>query len=628
MSGGTVKGRRAADRRRERESDDEGESLLAESTMPGRQVPGPDPSGFDDGGGTATRGPDDRKSKTSMTSLTNVGQAAKQAMKQDPLEQTAVRPIHEGPLPLSGRLICLEGKDVGKTFDLTHDVMVIGRGAEAHLKLTDPGVSRVAFEIRFDAGELAYRYKPVTVEPCPHINGEEAAGERVLDDGDVLETGETTLRFIRQDGPAPIPRETPKPREPSLVMQLDQGPGIVERTRAALVRARENARVFKRLLGVLVVVVLALLVGGVFGFQAWQRARREASLNDPAGAYQTLLKQARQYRESRRWPDLADTALAVDALAADRGDGARLAEEARAEQQAERNLALGRMNYSNGNQDAARSALRLIPDGSVYRADRDQLLERVNEVGRTASVAGIRKLLELGRYEEVAERCDQHLLIYPGDAEVAALRAHAVRSQLAREAQGSGAWQATRHKALQSLEVSDFSGAILIVERALDTPDRALAQSFLGRLKSLQAEWKAGREKLSRKDARAVEPLSRAKALEAELGGGKTPLSQDIARALGDAHYLAGVDLLQKNRDCDARAAFDRALSERPGDTKVVDKLNRLANKGRELLGKAEAARVAGSKGEAARLGREAACRLPRGEEDRARAEKLAGGRG
>ena len=112
------------------------------------------------------------------------------------------------------------------------------------------------------------------------------------------------------------------------------------------------------------------------------------------------------------------------------------------------------------------------------------------------------------------------------------------------------------------------------------------------------------------------------------LEGGKTALTRDIAKAYADALYLTGLDFMQKNRECEARASFEHANQERASDPKITEKLSRLAQKGRELLDRAEAARSRGDKAEAARLGKDAACRLPKGDEDRTRADKLAGGKG
>ena len=125
MSDTNAKGRRAADRRRQRQGDDE-EELPKEHTRPG--VSFPEEVLADDEVEVTDR---DRKvppprerprtSVTSVTSVTKVGDAAKEAMQESPLEPTAVKPLSLGPALQAGRLICLEGKDVGKSFDLTQE---------------------------------------------------------------------------------------------------------------------------------------------------------------------------------------------------------------------------------------------------------------------------------------------------------------------------------------------------------------------------------------------------------------------------------------------------------------------------------------------------------------------------
>ena len=116
-------------------------------------------------------------------------------------------------------------------------------------------------------------------------------------------------------------------------------------------------------------------------------------------------------------------------------------------------------------------------DGRL-EGERDALLEKVNDVGRTASLAAIRQLMAQGRFREAADAAEHHLSIYRGDTEITALRGQAVRSELARESQGSGSWQGTRQKVLQALEVSDFSHALLLVEEAQGTSDKALATQY------------------------------------------------------------------------------------------------------------------------------------------------------
>lgn len=625
MSDSPLKGRRAAQRRREQQGSSSGPPV-EESTTPGERGL----SAEDAAAKTNTRVPvrQEERTGTRKTGVTSVGSAAHNLMRQaDPLEQTRVR-ANVGPAPTlpGGRIICLAGREVGKSFDLPFDEMLVGRSADAHIRLTDPALSRKHFEIRYDADRDAFLFHPLVTDPPSLLNGEEVTGSaRELTDGDLLDMGETQLRFVRVDAPAPAPRVAPAPAPPPDPER--QGTRFTERTRMMLLRARTNAAVMKRALGVLVLLTVALVVGGAFGFRAWEKHARESALNAEDGAYQTLLRQARAQRESHRWPEMMDTARSLGALAPERGDGERLLDEARSEQLAERNLNLGRMNATNGNWDAARAALRLVPDASVYRGERDSVLGRVNDVGRNASLANLRKLLADGRYREAAELAEHHLLNYPDDAEVSSLRAGAVKSELAREAMGSATWQSRRQKALQALDAGDFTQAMAFAEGGLGTADEALARSFLTRLRELESVWKKGRDLVRKKDARALGPLSRARELNQGLAG-RNSLTPDISRALADAHFLAGVDAMQSGRECDARPSFERADAERPGDTKVTEKLARLSSRGREFLGKAEAARAGGKQADARKLAKEAACRLKRGDDDHARAEKLAGGRG
>ncbi|MEW5853767.1 MAG: FHA domain-containing protein [Myxococcota bacterium] len=625
-----TKGRRAADRRRERMGgEDEGPR---EATTPGLSLPPDDESGgLPDPDVAPERAPNRRG--TGVTNVTSVGVAARDLLRERPAEPTAVRALQLGPELRAGRLICLEGKDVGKSFDLVHDVMVVGRSNDAHIKLTDPAISRAHFEIRYDAGSGTFFFHPIVTDPAPLLNGEEAAGsDRELADGDVIEAGESTIRFVRLEGAEPRPREVPKPPEPEPVAAPappPPPPPILERTKQVFRKVADNPKLTRRSIGIAVVAGVLLVAGSIYGYRAYTVAARQATLDDPNGSYQQLLAQVPAMRQSRKWQQLQDTGTTLSTLAPERDDGAKLEREGREEATAEKNLNVARMGVAGRQFDVARGALRLIPDTSVYAADRDKLLFQVDDDGRLSGLAAIRELMEAGRFREAAERAELHLRTYPKDQEAAGMRATAVRTASAREALGSATWQATRQKAMSHLEAGDLTAALATAQDATGGSDAAQARRMAGQLEELQQKWSQGRALLKQKSAKAVGPLKDARELEEALAGGRTtPLGQDIARALADAYYLAGIEALGAGKECEARTFFERADSEKGGDAKVVDKLSRLAAKGRTLLGEAEAARARGDKAAQVRLARDAACRLPRGDEDRAKAERLAGGKG
>lgn len=619
MSEQEGKGRRAADRRRDKlaELADEGPVERTDQVTPPRKEPTRSAVKAKPGK------PAEERSQTGVSRVASVGDAANEVLKPTPLEPTAVRHADEGPPLVGGRLICLEGKDIGKSFDITHEVMLVGRGADAHIKLTDPAVSRGQFEIRYDRQTGQFFFRPLIKDPPPHLNGEEAAGsDRELMDGDVIDVGESTIRFVRVDGPEPKAREAPKVEVPV----VPAPPPLNERTFTRLRAVRHRVWASRTVTAVAALVLGVVLVAGFFGVRWGMRTAAEARLNDPQGAYQKLLEHTRTLVEGRRWAELADAARSLQALAPEREDHARLTRAAAEEQLAERNLNLARMNLTAGRFDQARAALKLIPDSSVYKNDRDQMLERTQEHGRASSVAEIKRLMDTGKYQDALQRSDQHLLAYPDDPEVKSLRALATRQAAVRESSGGPAWQAARMRALAALDAGDVGGAAVICDQAAVGADAPLASKMARQLRALQQQWAAAKGFLARKSAKAVKPLVEARELENAIAGGRSAMAKDISRALADALYLGGVDALGAGKECEARSLFERAAQERPGDNKIMDKLSMLASRGRTRLDKAEAARAEGEHAKAVKLAREAVCMLPKGDDARARAERMAAG--
>jgi hypothetical protein len=101
------------------------------------------------------------------------------------------RPAPPGALPLRPRLIVAVGNEESAYF-LSHPVTVIGRAAEADLRLDDSGVSRRHAELRYADGKVELidlgSTNGVTVNGKP-------VGHALLHDGDRLDVASTTLIF-------------------------------------------------------------------------------------------------------------------------------------------------------------------------------------------------------------------------------------------------------------------------------------------------------------------------------------------------------------------------------------------------------------------------------------------------
>ncbi len=94
-------------------------------------------------------------------------------------------------------LIVLSGSNVGEMYKLQEGDTVIGRGAQADVKVIDEGISRVHARIVHQGGDLY-------IEDMGSKNGTFANGARItrhrLSDGDKIQVGETTiLKFTYHD---------------------------------------------------------------------------------------------------------------------------------------------------------------------------------------------------------------------------------------------------------------------------------------------------------------------------------------------------------------------------------------------------------------------------------------------
>ncbi|MBI2922660.1 MAG: FHA domain-containing protein [Planctomycetes bacterium] len=103
------------------------------------------------------------------------------------------------------------GTDVGRTFDITNEVITIGRDPNAMVKVMDHGVSRQHAEI-FKIGEMCF------IRDLKSTNGtfvnDQKVTEELLRAGDQVRVGNTILTF--EDGGAP-------PEDPDKKVDFDQG---------------------------------------------------------------------------------------------------------------------------------------------------------------------------------------------------------------------------------------------------------------------------------------------------------------------------------------------------------------------------------------------------------------------
>ena len=97
------------------------------------------------------------------------------------------------------RLIFQSGRHAGRSLAVRQSVLVVGRGADCHLKLPD--------EARLAAHHFRIEENGAGVFVCAleegyglKVNGPEGVGHRLLREGDILEVGATSIRFSEGRG--------------------------------------------------------------------------------------------------------------------------------------------------------------------------------------------------------------------------------------------------------------------------------------------------------------------------------------------------------------------------------------------------------------------------------------------
>lgn len=620
-----VKGRRAADRRRERQGKgpEEGDGL----TTPGASVnslsgddSAPDdddlplvsqvreielPPGTVPGRRHSTRAPENDPEASFVKAMRQSAEPQRGTVG----DVTAVRAAPERSARVGARLLVLEGPDEGGEADIELIPSLIGRATLADIGLTDPTISLRHLELRRASTGDGYALVDLGSLSGTLVNGVLADGEVGLRHGDVIALGKTTMRFLRGDKqPAPRPEAAPAGAveasalrsEPTERLEKTRLPTRVSpspRSMApaldpAIVRARirrTTTRVIAACAAILLVAIVAKLVHARFF--------SDASPAQIRGQVAELLADGRNRLRAQDVDGANASALTVLALDDDNDEARSLLKMAATETEARDAVALALRLGDEERDVEAGQILKRISDASVFAPTRDRLRRTLEERGELRSRRTIEALLDQGRTADALAAAEKHVVSYPDDDEGPPLL------ERVREAQKTAPRSPGLGAARAAFAAGDTAKARSIAR------DNGL-ESYARDVDRFQAALGKGRGSLARFDGDAAESLNEAFLLLGQLGANATsPIFAEVRRPYGKALFIAGTGKLEgsKAERCDGARDLYRAGRVLGDDAAIQQKLRDLEELALGGLERARAARAQDGERSAA-IAREHVC--------------------
>jgi Inner membrane component of T3SS, cytoplasmic domain len=627
VSGNDGKGRRAAERRRQRDgkpAPDPGADLTRPGALPPRSdeaapsahdtelpmvsdVERLDSNSDEAPAQDGTR-PGRRARAASMSGPENDPEASfvravrrtKEESDGGPAEMTAVRAGKRRTRRAGGKLVVLvEGEAQGE-IPLSITPSLVGRANDAEIKLEDPCVSRRHVEIR--SGDDGFVLYDLGSTSGTLVNGAIADGEVTLAHGDVIALGKTELRFLRADK-APAERPAPPPKEPTLIEATLQLPKDKTQTKHALtqktvavVSLEKKQRVRKLAVGV-ISACIALLVVAVMARVVQTQVFGDTSPAQVRAQLAQLLAEGNKKLLAQDVDGAFATAETMLALDPTNTDAESLRKMARTEQEARDALELALRLGDEERDQEAEQILKRIPDASTFAKDRDRLRRTLAERGMIRSRRSIEMLLDRGDWKEALAAAEAHVQKWPNDTEGKELL------DRAQKAAASQPKNPALSRARQQFADGDIDGARAT---ALEAGYRAYAAD----LDKFVLALKRGKDALKQSldGATALPHLDEAYRLLPGLGGGpQSAIVQETRKPYANALYLTGTEKLARGDRCGAARDLFKAGRVVPEDPKIQTKLRALADQAEQGLVRARAARTQDPE-RAAAIAREALC--------------------
>ena len=489
---------------------------------------------------------------------------------------------------------------------------LVGRTKTADIQLDDPTVSLRHAEIFYEGGGR-FTLADLGSTSGTLLNGLLLQGDAPLSTGDVIQIGNSELRFLRADqapidkppsptvvepsapadGPAPAVQAAGVPAPVVPVAPIAKEPTRVgkpaEPTTAAAPQASSPRRRMWRRAGVAVLVVLLSVLGirALFSDSAPAQVRLQIA---------ALLAQAERALQAGDVDTARHAGAALLALDPKNADGESLMRTVESEAGARDAVQLALRLGDEDRDDEASAALGRVADTSVFAKDRDRLRLTLEERAMVRSLRAIEGSLEQGLVDEALATAEKHVLRFPAD--------ESGKSLLARVRGIKG--RTPKDPALVPARAAFADGRIDDARRIAQAAGYAGYVADLDRFAQALA---AGQQALARFDGAAARtPLDEAFRLLAGLGGrASSPIFASVRKPYADALYLAATEKLDNGDDCGAARDLFKAARLSPDDRKVENALQGIAGRAEAGLTAARGAR-AQDKARAGTIARQTLC--------------------
>lgn len=434
-----------------------------------------------------------------------------------------------------------------KSYSISQYPTAVGRLASCPVHLDEPHVSRLHFQLDFNANAQTWFVDNNSAPVL--INGKEAQPRQVLNQGDLITVGLVTLRFLLSDG------------EPTHVMQksrLDleaetkaRDPEVV-RDRF-LIRHKREIIWASAIAGIIALTLIIVIVSTGIAVNSQDSAATAAEILDQAEA---------KYLEGQ----LSDAqALTAESLEMHSTEAAKKLANTLQKEQARRlalEAAVGL--YDRKEYDAAKKELETVTETSIY-ADRKAELTKKIILDQSESVLNkARKLEQAGHLTKALDLVENFLTQYPNVQTVVAMKdALLAQQQLLADFEKNVlplVMNLHFEKALHQAKKYD--------KRGLDE-----AHIFSKDLKLFRSLYEAGKADLIKRSVDAAEKnLSRAHGMLTKVTYGKSgELTKSLTALYTNSLYLKAFVLKEKGHECQSAELVWQARNISPANSNVHD---------------------------------------------------------